>query len=86
MVTPMSNFDKSVEFTLGGHAVRLNLAGDRWVARVDESVAIASSARLALTAALEPLTNTPLKTLFADLGLLEPSVAVARIEAEAHSA
>jgi hypothetical protein len=84
----MSTYEKSVEFALGGHAVRLTLAGDRWVARVDESVAIASTARLALTAALEPLTGASmtLKVLLADLGLLEPSVAVARIEAEATSA
>ena len=84
----MSTYGKSVEFALGGHAVRLNLAGDRWVARVDESVAIAGTARLALTAALEPLTGAPmtLKVLLADLGLLEPSVAIARIEAEATSA
>lgn len=82
----MRTYEKSVEFTLGGHAVRLNLAGDRWVARVDESVAIAGSARLALTAALEPLSATPLKVLLADLGLLEPSVAVLELEARADSA
>ena len=82
----MRTYEKSVEFTLGGHAVRLSLAGDRWVARVDESVAIAGSARLALTAALEPLSTTPLKVLLADLGLLEPSIAVLELEHAAQGA
>jgi hypothetical protein len=67
---------RSIDFTLGGLAVRLTPAGDRWVARAGESVAVGSSARLALTAALEPLGQASVRALLADLLLLEPSIRV----------
>ena len=76
----------SVEFTLGGLAVRLTLAGERWIARVGESVAVAGSARRALLAALEPASGGTASVLLADLALLEPSIMVSRIEAESRSA
>lgn len=71
---------RSVDFTLGGLAVRLARHGDRWVAHAGESVAVGSSARLALTAALEPLGQASVRALLADLILLEPSLEVAAIE------
>jgi hypothetical protein len=67
----------SIEFTLGGLPVRLIRAGDRWIARVGESVAVAGSARLALTAALEPASGVTASVLLADLALLGPSIQVA---------
>jgi len=70
----------SIEFTLGGFAVRLTLAGDRWVARAGESVAVAGSARLALAAALDPVGGVTASVLLADLALLPPSIQVAAIE------
>jgi len=70
----------SVEFTLGGLAVRLTLAGERWIARVGESVAVAGTARRALAAALEPATGASASVLLADLALLPPSIQVAAIE------
>lgn len=76
----------SIEFTLGGLPVRLTLAGDRWIARAGESVAVAGTARLALVAALEPASGATASVLLADLALLEPSVMVSRIEAESRSA
>ena len=76
----------SVDFTLGGLPVRLTLAGERWVARVGESVAVAGTARLALAAALEPASGVKASVLLADLALLEPSVAVARMETASRSA
>ena len=76
----MERSDKSVEFQLDGLQVRMTLAGERWVARVGHSVAVGSSARVALLAALEMLGKANIRALFADLGLLEPSIEVARIE------
>ena len=76
----MERNDRSVEFQLDGLQVRLTLAGERWVARVGHSVAVGRSARQALTVALEPLGTASLRALLADLGLLEPSIAVAEIE------
>lgn len=76
----MERSDKSVEFQLDGLQVRMTLAGERWVARVGHSVAVGSSARVALLAALEMLGKADIRALFADLGLLEPSIEVARIE------
>jgi hypothetical protein len=70
----------SIDFTLGGLAVRLIRSGDRWVARAGDSVAVGSSARLALTAALEPLGQASVRALLADLILLEPSIRVAALE------
>ncbi|MEO6350029.1 MAG: hypothetical protein ABIP53_05195 [Candidatus Limnocylindrales bacterium] len=73
----------SVDFTLGGLSVRLTLAGERWIARVGESVAVAGSARRALAAALEPATGVSASVLLADLALLAPSIEVAAIETAA---
>jgi len=70
----------SIDFTLGGLAVRLIRSGDRWVAHAGESVAVGSSARVALTAALEPLGQASVRALLADLILLGPSLEVAAIE------
>lgn len=76
----MERSEKSVEFQLDGLPVRMTLIGGRWVARVGHCVAIGSSARVALLAALQMLGKADIRALFADLGLLEPSIAVAEIE------
>jgi hypothetical protein len=76
----MERNEKIVEFQLDGLQVRLTLAGERWVARVGHSVAVGRSARQALTVALEPLGTASIRALLADLGLLEPSIAVVEIE------
>lgn len=70
----------SIDFTLGGLAVRLTPAGERWVARAGESVAVGRSARAALTTALEPLGQASIRALLADLALIAPSISVASIE------
>lgn len=75
----------AVEFTLrpAGFAVpvhvRMRKRADRWAAEVRgpaSAVGIGSSAREALTAALEPFGEVRLRSLLADLGLLGPSLAV----------
>jgi hypothetical protein len=71
----------SIEFTLGGLPVRLARVGERWVARVGESVAVGCSARQVMRAALEPVGEARMRVLLADTALLEPSVAAARLEA-----
>lgn len=75
----MERSERSVDFTLNGCSVRLTLVGERWVARVDDSVAVGGTARQALVAALEPLGTASIRALLADLGLLVPSLAVAQI-------
>jgi len=82
----MERSEKSVEFQLDGLPVRMTLVGGRWVARVGHSVAVGSSARVALLAALQLLGKADIRALFADLGLLEPSIAVAEIERAANTA
>lgn len=77
---------RSIDFTLGGLAVRLTPAGERWVARVGESVAVGRSARAALTLALEPLGPASIRALLADLALLQPSLDVALLEKARRSA
>jgi hypothetical protein len=61
--------------------VGLRRSGERWVARVvareEERLGMAPSARQALAAALAPLGSSAVTVLLADLGLLEPSVRVA---------
>jgi hypothetical protein len=79
----MERSESSVEFTLNGLSVRLTMVGERWVARVADTVAVGASARLALTAALELSAAASVRALLADLGLLEPSIAVAELEATA---
>ena len=79
----------SIDFTLtplGAPAVqvRLRRRGDRWLAEVSGSGfagALGASAREALTAALQPLGDNAVRVLLADLGLLEPSVAVIKLDA-----
>lgn len=82
----MERSERSVEFRLDGLPVRMTHAGERWVARVGHSVAVGRTARLALTAALEPVGEASTRALLADLGLLEPSIAVAEIERSARIA
>ncbi len=50
------------------------------MARIGESVAIGCSARQVITAALEPIGEARMRVLLADVALLEPSLAVARLE------
>jgi hypothetical protein len=71
---------ESIEFQLGGLPVRLARVGDRWVARVGDSVAVGSGARQVLTAALEPLGEARKRALLADLALLGPSIEVSVLE------
>ena len=65
--------------------VRLRRSGDRWVARADaggtRQVGLAESPGKALAASLAPLGRTAVTVLLADLGLLEPSLRVAAVEA-----
>ena len=82
----MERNERSVEFQLDGLHVRLTLAGERWVCRVGHSVAVGRSARQALTVALEPFGTASIRALLADLGLLEPSIALAEIERSARLA
>lgn len=82
----MERSERSVDFTLDGLSVRLTLVGERWVARVDGSVAVGGTARQALLAALEPLGAASIRALLADLGLLAPSIAVAQIDRASSSA
>jgi hypothetical protein len=77
----MERSESSVEFTLNGLSVRLTMVGERWVARVADTVAVGASARLALTAALELSGSASVRAVLADLGLLEPSVRVVALEA-----
>jgi hypothetical protein len=63
--------------------VQLRRAGGMWIARVTASeiaVGIATSARAALAAAIEPLGEPAVTDLLADLGLLEPSLRVMEVE------
>jgi hypothetical protein len=73
----VSNTRWSTDFTLGGLPVRLGLVGERWFARVGESVAVGSGALQVLTAALEPVGTARKRALLADLALLGPSILVA---------
>ena len=76
----VSNTRWSTDFTLGGLPVRLALVGERWFARVGESVAVGSGALQVLTAALEPVGAARKRALLADLALLAPSVEIAAIQ------
>ena len=79
-VAPVSNTRWSTDFTLGGLPVRLALVGERWFARVGESVAVGSGALQVLTAALEPVGAARKRALLADLALLAPSLEIAVME------
>jgi len=78
-VRAVSNTRWSTDFTLGGLPVRLALVGERWFARVGESVAVGSGALQVLTAALEPVGAARKRALLADLALLAPSLEIAAI-------
>ena len=78
-VRVVSNTRWSTDFTLGGLPVRLALVGERWFARVGESVAVGSGALQVLTAALEPVGAARKRALLADLALLAPSVEIAML-------
>ena len=75
----MERSEKSVEFQLDGLPVRMTHTGERWVARVGHSVAVGSSARVALLAALELLGKANIRALFADLGRIDAVVNVAGV-------
>jgi hypothetical protein len=85
----MSTPDPDLHVTLHGPPpassvdVRLRRVGERWVAQVaGVHVAVGASARAALMAAIRPLGEAASRALLADLALLEPSLAIARDEAE----
>jgi hypothetical protein len=65
--------------------VQLRRSGPRWVVTADVSgrqiVAIGMYPREALRVCFEPLGRTRATALLADLGLLEPSVALLRLDA-----
>lgn len=77
-----------IEFTLTpvGRApvtVRLRRRHERWLAEVSGSAfaaALGATAREAMTAAFQPLGDAATRLLLADLGLLEPSIAVLEME------
>jgi hypothetical protein len=79
-VADVSNTRWSTDFTLGGLPVRLALVGERWFARVGESVAVGSGALQVLTAALEPVGAARKRALLADLALLAPSLEIAAMQ------
>lgn len=69
--------------------VTLRPLGPRWVAEVSGPVigtGLGTTARTALTAALQPLGESAIRALMVDLGLLEPSIAVLELEAATRSA
>jgi hypothetical protein len=94
MLPVMNASPGSIEFTLrpqrtAAVRVRLRRIDARWLAEISSptsSVGVGGSARQALTAALQPLGDIETRLLLADLGLLEPSVAVLALEADARSA
>lgn len=85
----------SIEFTLrsdgsqGAVSVRLRRLAHGWVAEIGgalSNIGVGGSARQALTAGLQPFGDSAIRALMADLGLLEPSVAVLETEATTRSA
>lgn len=85
----MERSTSTIEFTLrpaNGSAVsvrmrRLSLGWSADVPGVGAGTGVGRSARQALTAALQPLGESAVRALMADLGLLEPSIAVLEVEA-----
>jgi len=59
---------------------RLSLGWAADVAGIGPGPGVGRSARQALTAALQPLGDSAVRSLLADLGLLAPSLAVANVE------
>ena len=90
----MERGESTIEFSLrAGNgpelSVRLRRLSLGWaadVAGVGAGPGVARSARQALTAALLPLGDDETRALLADLGLLEPSVAVLVLERDARTA
>jgi len=84
----MNSDAPTIEFTLRPPGrtpvqVRLRRVAERWTANVNgpiSTVGLGGTARQALTAALEPLGDFAVRVLLTDLGLLEPSLAIAQIE------
>jgi len=84
----MERSTSTIEFTLrpgNGSAVsvrlrRLSLGWSADVLGVGAQTGVGRSARQALTAALLPLGESAVRALMADVGLLEPSVAVLGLE------
>ena len=84
----MERSKSTIEFTLrpgNGSVVsvrlrRLSLGWSADVPGVGYGTGVGRSARQALTAALQPLGESAVRALMADLGLLEPSVAVVELE------
>jgi hypothetical protein len=90
----MERGESTIEFSLRtgdgpGLSVRLRRLSLGWVADVagvGAGPGVGRTARQALTAALLPLGSGATRALLADLGLLEPSVAVLEIESRRRSA
>ncbi len=90
----MERGESTIEFSLRAGdgpvlSVRLRRLSLGWVADVagvGAGPGVGRTARQALTAALLPLGDDTMRDLMADLGLLEPSVAVLSLERAAHSA
>lgn len=90
----MERGESTIEFSLrtGNGPVlsvrlrRLSLGWVADVAGVGAGPGVGRTARQALTAALLPLGDDATRGLLADLGLLEPSVAVFSLDRAAHSA
>lgn len=90
----MERGESTIEFSLRtgdgpGLSVRLRRLSLGWVADVagvGAGPGVGRTARQALTAALLPLGDDATRGLLAELGLLEPSVAVLALESAARSA
>ena len=90
----MERGEPTIEFSLRtgdgpGLSVRLRRLSLGWVADVagvGAGPGVGRSARQALTAALLPLGDEETRGLLADIGLLEPSVAVGALERTAQPA
>jgi hypothetical protein len=90
----MERGESTIEFSLRTGdgpvlSVRLRRLSLGWVADVagvGAGPGVGRTARQALTAALLPLGDDATRVLLADLGLLEPSVAVLALEHAARSA
>lgn len=87
----MEAAESAIDFTLrpgSGSPIRVRLrrVASRWLAEVSGPISTAGlggCARQALTAALQPMGDGATRLLLADLGLLEPSIAVLEMEATA---
>jgi hypothetical protein len=90
----MERSKSTIEFTIrptAGSEVsvrlrRLSLGWSADVLGVGAGTGVGRSARQALTAALQPLGESAMRALMADLGLLEPSIAVVEADISARGA